>query len=146
MENRIVRGAIQGLINDSKMIDELCHLLETERINLVKVVTDLDNSENTGIATIEEIEAVISAVENGLEKVQDAKYTVEEIESHADNAKYDCDNAETYLEDANGITREWKAEIKAMEEAKKEEVEADTEVTEEQKEINNSNQYAVINN
>jgi len=136
MENRIVRGAIQGLINDSKMIDELCHLLETERINLVKVVTDLDNSENTGIATIEEIKEVISAVENGLERVQDAKYTVEEIESHADNAKRDCEDAETYLEDATGITREWKAELKAMEEAKKEE-----ELTEEQKEINNSNQY-----
>jgi conjugal transfer/entry exclusion protein len=119
------------------MIDELCDLLETKRINLVKVVTDLDNSESTGIATIDEIKEVISAVENGLERVQDVKYTVEEIESQADNAKYDCDNAETYLSDAHGITASWKAEIKGMEEAKKEEKLKEIE----QEEINNSNQY-----
>ena len=58
MENKITREAIQGLIDDSKMIDALCVLLETERINLVKVVTDLDNSKSTGVATLEEIEAV----------------------------------------------------------------------------------------
>ena len=59
MENSIVRGAIQGLIDDSKLVDKLCDLLETERINLVKVVTDLDNPANTGIATIEQIKEVI---------------------------------------------------------------------------------------
>ena len=127
MENKIIRGAIQGLIDDSKMIDELCDLLETERINLVKVVTDLDNSKSTGVATIEEIKEVISAVENTLENVQNAKYTVEEIESQADNAKHDCDHAETYISDAHQMTTSWKAEINAMEEAK-EEAEADKEL------------------
>ena len=136
MENKITREAIQGLIDDSKMIDALCVLLETERINLVKVVTDLDNSKSTGVATLEEIEAVIKYVEKASCNIENAKYCMEEIEGQVDNAKYDFENAETYLEDATGVTKEWRASIKEMEEAKKEE-----EITEEQKEINNSNQY-----
>ena len=143
MENSIVRGAIQGLIDDSKLVDKLCDLLETERINLVKVVTDLDNPANTGIATIEQIKEVIYAVKQASTYISDARYSAEESKDQAYNAVNECDDADTNINDATNITGQWETKIKELEEVK---VEADTEVTEEQKEINNSNQYETINN
>ena len=124
MENKIIRGAIQGLINDSKMIDELCDLLETERINLVKVVTDLDNSKSTGVATIEEIKEVIHAVEEAGREIQNARYSAEEAKDQAYNAVSECDDADTYINDATNITNQWEAKIKELEKVK---VEADKE-------------------
>ena len=143
MENSIVRGAIQGLIDDSKLVDKLCDLLETERINLVKVVTDLDNPANTGIATIEQIKEVIYAVKQASTYISDARYSAEESKDQAYNAVSECDDADDCINDATHITDQWETKIKELEEVK---VEADTEVTEEQKEINNSNQYETINN
>ena len=125
MENSIVRGAIQGLIDDSKLVDKLCDLLETERINLVKVVTDLDNPANTGIATIEQIKEVIYAVKQASTYISDARYSAEESKDQAYNAVNECDDADTNINDATNITGQWETKIKELEEVK---VEADTEV------------------
>ena len=125
MENSIVRGAIQGLIDDSKLVDKLCDLLETERINLVKVVTDLDNPANTGIATIEQIKEVIYAVKQASTYISDARYSAEESKDQAYNAVNECDDADTNINDATHITCQWETKIKELEEVK---VEADTEV------------------
>ena len=125
MENSIVRGAIQGLIDDSKLVDKLCDLLETERINLVKVVTDLDNPANTGIATIEQIKEVIYAVKQASTYISDARYSAEESKDQAYNAVNECDDADTNINDATHITGQWETKIKELEEVK---VEADTEV------------------
>ena len=125
MENSIVRGAIQGLIDDSKLVDKLCDLLETERINLVKVVTDLDNPANTGIATIEQIKEVIYAVKQASTYISDARYSAEESKDQAYNAVNECDDADTNINDATHITDQWETKIKELEEVK---VEADTEV------------------
>tara|TARA_R100001463_G_scaffold85170_1_gene140079 strand:- start:3170 stop:3610 length:441 start_codon:yes stop_codon:yes gene_type:complete len=122
---RNVTGAIQGLIDDSKLVDKLCDLLETERINLVKVVTDLDNSANTGIATIEEIKEVTYAVEKANSNINDARYHAEDVRDQAEEAIGYCDEAETRVNDATNITGQWGTKIKELEEVK---VEADTEV------------------
>ena len=125
MENSIVRGAIQGLIDDSKLVDKLCDLLETERINLVKVVTDLDNPANTGIATIEQIKEVIYAVKQASTYISDARYSAEESKAQAYNAVSECDDADDCINDATHITDQGETKIKELEEVK---VEADTEV------------------
>ena len=149
MENSIIRGAVQGLIDDSKLVDKIAEKLDCHR---TEILDKLDNSANSGIATIEQIKEVIYAVKQVSNYVSDARYSAEEAKDQADNAVSECDNADTNINDATYITRQWETKIKELEEVKEE---ADEEVekkapakklTEEQKEINNSNQYAVINN
>jgi hypothetical protein len=148
MENSIVRGAIQGLIDDSKIIDKLCDKLDCKRTEIL----DKIDSRGEDIATIEQIKEVIHAVQKTRTYVSDARYSAEESKDQAYNAVSECDDADAFINDAHHITDQWETKIKELEEVK---VEADTEVvkkapakklTEEQKEINNSNQYAVINN
>jgi len=149
MENSIIRGAIQGLIDDSKIVDKIATKLDCNRAEILDKVED---SAKTGIATIEEIKEVIHAVKQTRTYVCDARYSAEEAKDQAYNAVSECDDADTYINDAHHVTDQWETKIKELEEVK---VEADTEVVKkapakktsnEQKEINNSNQYAVINN
>ena len=93
--------------------------------------------------TIDEIKEVIHAVQRAETSISDARYSSEEAKDQADNSISECDNADTYIGDAGNITNVWETKIRELEAVK---VEADTEVTEEQKEINNSNQYQAINN
>ena len=121
MENSIVREAIQGLIDDSKTIDALCVLLETERINLVRVVTDLDNQEKEGIATIDEIKQVLKAVDYAETSIESAKCNAEKSYDNSDNCKYNCADAEDYISGVSHIAEAWESKIKAIEEVNKEE-------------------------
>ena len=123
-ERMELRGAIQGLIDDSKTIDALCVLLETERINLVRVVTnlfDLDIQEGEEIATIDEIKQVLRAVDNAKLSIDDAKYNAEESYDNSDNCKYNCADAEDYISGISHIAEAWNSKIKAIEEANEEE-------------------------
>ena len=156
MENSIVRGAIQGLIDDSKLVDKIATKLDCHRTEILDKIEDNFALKNEPIATIEEIKQVIHAVEKAETGINDARYSAEEAKDQADNAVNECDNADSYIGDAKSITDNWGADIKKLEET---EVDADAEVekkapaqksadrlTEEQKEIDNSNQYAVTNN
>ena len=143
MENSIIRGAIQGLIDDSKLVDKIANKLGCNRVEILDKVDDNFALESEPIATIDEIKEVIHAVQRAETSISDARYSSEEAKDQADNSISECDNADTYIGDAGNITNVWETKIRELEAVK---VEADTEVTEEQKEINNSNQYETINN
>jgi len=96
MENKIVRQCVQGLIDDSKLIDTLCTQLETERYNLVKVITELDN--NGGVSHRDAIDDLMDEVRKVQSKIQDAQGCADEAKSQADyavdeanDADYKCD-------------------------------------------------------
>ena len=117
MENSIVRGAIQGLIDDSKTIDKVCKKLGCNRIG---ILDEIDNGlayRSEEIATIDEIKEVIHAVEKAETSISDAHYNSEEAKDQADNSIRECENATQWVEDAKGITSVWEDKIKAIEEA-----------------------------
>ena len=87
MENKIVRECVQGLIDDSKMIDRLCESLETERINLEKVITDLASK------------PVNIDIQNARSSADEAKYEA----GYADDS---CMEGEQYISDAEDIFKD----------------------------------------
>jgi len=105
MENKIVRQCVQGLIDDSKMIDTLCEQLETERINLVKVVTDLDKG---GIAfnIDKDIKSLKDSLNSAINSAQDASMYADNARCEADNANDSAGYANDYLDDAQNIMRD----------------------------------------
>ena len=97
MENKIVRQCVQGLIDDSKMIDDLCKKLDTERINLVKVVDDLDSG--SSLTHRDQLDDLMDEVRKVQSKIQDAQGCADEAKSQADyavdeanDAEYKCDS------------------------------------------------------
>ena len=132
MENKIVRQCVQGLIDDSKLIDTLCTQLETERYNLVKVITDLDN--RGFVNHRDAIDDLMDEVRNVQSKIQDARGNADEAKSQADYACDDADDADYKCDSVLEMCRKLIKDIDSKE-VKEEEV------SEEQKEIDNSNQY-----
>ena len=126
MENKIVRQCVQGLINDSKLIDELCDLLETERINLVRVVTDLDKEKAYDTITRRDLEQIKKDILDATRQVQDAQ-------GSADYAKDEARNAYDYAQDAEYKLDEIRESITEMFDKLPEEEEAE----EAQEETNN---------
>ena len=148
MENSIIRGAIQGLIDDSKIVDKIATKLDCHRSEILDKVEDNFALESEPIATIEEIKEVIHAVERADKRINDARYSAEEAKDQADHTISECDDADSYINDAKNITNAWETKIKELEVVKVEAVKKAPakKLTEEQKEINNSNQYQTINN
>lgn len=107
MENKIVRQCVQGLINDSKLIDELCDLLETERHNLVKVVTDLDKEKAYDTITRRDLEQIKKDILDATRQVQDAQ-------GSADYAKDEARNAYDYAQDAEYKLDELRSSVTEM--------------------------------
>ena len=138
MENKIVRQCVQGLIDDSKLIDTLCTQLETERYNLVKVITDL-NDNSAGLNHRNLIDDLMNEIREVQSKVQGAQGCAEEAKSQAD---YACDEAGDADDTCDSVLEMCRKLIKDIDskEVKEEEV------SEEQKEIDNSNQYEATNN
>ena len=148
MENKIIRECVQGLIDDSKMIDDLCEKLDTERINLVKVVDDLDSG--SSLTHRDAIDDIMEKVRSAQRKIQNAQSYAEEAKSSADyacddanEADYDCDNI---MDMCRGLIKDIELKEQPTPDADKAESQNEEEVSEEQKEINNSNQYETINN
>ena len=117
MENKIVRECVQGLIDDSKMIDELCEKTQTERINLVKVVSDLDSS-LFGLSHIEKIKDIIEKLRDAQRKAQDAQSSAEEAKSNADYAVDDANEAEYACDTAMNMCKDLLDEMKQDKEEK----------------------------
>ena len=148
MENKIVRQCVQGLINDSKLIDELCDLLETERHNLVKVVTDLDKEKAYDTITRKDLVQIKNDIIDATRQVQDAQGSADYANDEARNAYDYAQDAEYKLDELRSSVTEMldKLPEEEIEQSQYQEAEEAQEVTEEQKEINNSNQYETINN
>jgi len=104
MENKIVRQCVQGLIDDSKMIDTLCEQLETERINLVQVVTDLDKG-RFAFDIEEDIEKLRKALDSALNSVQDASMYADNARCEAENAGDSAGYSSDYIEEAQQFMR-----------------------------------------
>jgi len=138
MENKIVRQCVQGLIDDSKMIDTLCEQLETERINLVKVVTDLDKG---GIAfnIDKDINSLKQSLSRAINSVQDASMYADNAKSEADNADDSAGYANDYLDEAQQSMRNIE---KAIDDSKTKE----EEVVEEATKTGESNAWETTNN
>ena len=107
MENKIVSQCVQGLINDSKLIDELCDLLETERHNLVKVVTDLDKEKAYDTITRKDLVQIKNDIIDATRQVQDAQ-------GSADYAKDEARNAYDYAQDAEYKLDELRSSVTEM--------------------------------
>ena len=131
IENKIVRECVQGLIDDSKMIDELCVSLKTERTNLVKVVTDLDSNTSEHI-TLDMLQGLKSELESASNKA-------DECRSQADYLKDEADECESAINECDYIVDSWTSDMKKIKQ-EKEDAKQDKEIAE-QKEIDTSNQY-----
>ena len=138
MENKIVRQCVQGLIDDSKMIDTLCEQLETERINLVQVITDLDKG---GIAfnIDKDINSLRDTLNSAITSVQDASMFADNARCEADNANDSAGYANDNLDDAQSIMRDIE---KAIDDSKTKE----EEVVEEATKTGESNAWETTNN
>ena len=53
MENSIIRGAIQGLIDDSKLVDKIANKLDCNRVEILDKIDDNFALESEPIATID---------------------------------------------------------------------------------------------
>tara|TARA_Y100000114_G_scaffold157042_1_gene186717 strand:+ start:2727 stop:3167 length:441 start_codon:yes stop_codon:yes gene_type:complete len=108
MENKIIRDCVQGLIDDSKMIDELCEQLETERINLVKVITDLDSKPaNIDITWFnEKMIEIGTTLRSATDAIQSARSNADEAKYEASYADDNCMEGEQYISDARDIFKD----------------------------------------
>ena len=110
MENKIVRQCVQGLIDDSKMIDTLCDRLDTDRFNLVEVVVDL-NENGSGFAfdrmLIEKnIEKLNKALDSAISSAQDASMYADNARCEADNANDSVGYSSDYIDEAKTFMRD----------------------------------------
>jgi hypothetical protein len=129
MENKIIRECVQGLIDDSKMIDDLCEKLDCHRTEILAKIEDSFALESEPIATIDQIKEVISSVKSARSYINDARYSAEEASSQTSNAIRECEDAETYIDDALNVTERWEIAIKQIAEPKEETTEETTEET-----------------
>jgi len=108
MENKIIRDCVQGLIDDSKMIDDLCEQLETERINLVKVITDLDSKPvNIDIAWFnKKMSEIGTTLRSATDAIQSARSNADEAKYEASYADDNCMEGEQYISDAEDIFKD----------------------------------------
>ena len=113
MEKAIIRGAIQGLIDDSKIVDKLSAKLDCERTEILEKVNDnfaLESSADE-VVTLEDLKVVIECVQSALNSIEDTYSDADEAYSYADNAKYNADNAKDYIEDAQRKLDNWKLDL-----------------------------------
>lgn len=115
MDNKIVRQCVQGLIDDSKLIDTLCTQLETERYNLVKVITDLDNSNSGGFNHRDAIDDLMEEVRKVQSKIQDAQGCADEAKSQADYAVDEANDAEYKCDTVLDMCRDLIKDIESKE-------------------------------
>ena len=114
MENSIIREAIQGFIDDSKIVDKLSAKLDCHRTEILEKVNDnfaLESSANE-VVTLEDLKVAIECVQSALNSIEDTYTDADEAYSYADNAKYNADNAKDYADDVLTKLGNWKARLK----------------------------------
>ena len=116
MEETIVRGALQGLIDDSKIVDKLCNKLDCHRTEVLDKVNDNFALEtDTFPITIEEIKQARSILNDLVCKAQDSK-------SQVDYALDEARDTEDLASDLEYKFDHWNSLIKEHEESQKEPV------------------------
>ena len=132
MENKIVRECVQGLINDSKIVDKLSKLLDCHRTELEEKIVALQGNANNNIS--------LDTMKSLLNTVKDLQYKVESAQSYADEAKSQADYA---MDEASDADYKCDKVIESIEDIMSN-MEKEEEEAEEQKEIDNSNQYTKV--
>ncbi len=129
LDDTIVRGALQGLIDDSKIVDKVAKRLDCHRTEILAKIEDSFALESEPIATIDQIKEVISAVKRAKKYIDDARYSSEEAKDQTSNAVSECEDAHTYIEDALGVAEDWEIAIDQIAKPKEETTEEVTRVT-----------------
>ena len=106
-DNKIVIECVQGLVNDSKLIDKLCDLLNVDRHHLVKVVTDLDKEKAYDTITRRDLEQI-------KKDILDARSQVQDAQGSADYARDEARNAYDYAQDDEQKLDELKSSVTEM--------------------------------
>jgi len=122
MENKIIRECVQGLINDSKMIDEICEKYRVEREHIIAMIDGFySESHKSNKETIDITWFNEKMIEIG-KSLSNASNAIDDVRSNADNAKYEasyaydnCDDAEGYLDDAKNTFRDMQTELEKAE-------------------------------
>tara|TARA_R100000315_G_C5222632_1_gene134261 strand:+ start:966 stop:1373 length:408 start_codon:yes stop_codon:yes gene_type:complete len=113
MENKIVRECVQGLINDSKIVDKLCDSLDCHRTEILeKVETNSNSKSNIDLTWFND-----KMIEMG-RSLESATNAMQDARCNADNAKYEagyaddnCMEGEGYIDDAKNTFRDIQAEL-----------------------------------
>ena len=129
LDDTIVRGALQGLIDDSKIVDKVAKRLDCHRTEILDKIEDSFALESQPIASIDQIKEVINSVKNAKTYIDDARYSAQEAQDQAHSAVNESEDAHTYIEDALTVTEEWEIAIKQIAEPKEETTEEATRVT-----------------
>lgn len=129
LDDTIVRGALQGLIDDSKIVDKVAKRLDCHRTEILDKIEDSFALESQPIASIDQIKEVINSVRSAKTYIDDARYSAEEAKDRAYNAVSETEDAHTYIEDALTVTEEWEIAIKQIAKPKEETTEEVTKVT-----------------
>ena len=127
LDDTIVRGALQGLIDDSKIVDKVAKRLDCHRTEILDKIEDSFALESQPIASIDQIKEVINSVRSAKTYIDDARYSAEEAKDRAYNAVSETEDAHTYIEDALTVTEEWEIAIKQIAKPKEKTTEEATE-------------------
>ena len=145
MENKIVRECVQGLINDSKIVDKLSKLLDCHRTELEEKIVALQGNTNNNIS-LDTIKSLLNTVKDLQCKIESAESYADEAKSQADyamdeaqDAGYECDKVIDSIEDIMSNMEEEVEEV-TQEDLDNQKL-LQKQIEETQKEIDNSNQY-----
>ena len=112
LEETIVRGALQGLIDDSKIVDKLCEKFGCHRTEVLDKVNDNFALEtDTFPITKEEVERAKSILDDLIYKTQESK-------SQVDYALDEAKDAEDLASDLEYKFDHWNTLIREHEESK----------------------------
>ena len=112
MEETIVRGALQGLIDDSKIVDKLCKKLDCHRTEVLDKVND-----NFALET-DTFPITKKEVDRARKLLDEVVYKTQEVKSQADYAVDEAREAEDLASDLEYRFEEWNTWIRQHEESK----------------------------
>ena len=116
LEETIVRGALQGLIDDSKIVDKLCNKLDCHRTEVLDKVND-----NFALET-DTFPITNEEVDKARNLLNEVVYKTQEVKSQADYALDEAREAEDLASDLEYKFDHWNSLIKEHEESQKEPV------------------------
>jgi hypothetical protein len=113
LEETIVRGALQGLIDDSKIVDKLCKKLDCHRTEVLDKVNDNFALETDTFPITKE------EVDKARKLLDEVVYKTQEVKSQADYALDEAKDAEDLASDLEYKFDHWDTLIREHEESQK---------------------------
>ena len=104
---------LTSCVSANTIVIQLEHMLDTDRENILSKVEEYKNGSVGGIATIKEIEDVISYISSAKSECQEARYCAEEASTQACSSEEYAGAAESRIDDAEQHTYEWQERIKS---------------------------------